>query len=129
MPLYEYKCRQCQQRLEKIQSFNAPPEKVCPHCGGELERVISAPALQFKGAGWYVNDYAKSGGKSKAADGAENKTESKPDAGSEKSESKSDGGAKSSTDSAAASASSSASSSSASETSGSASTAKPAAAK
>lgn len=66
MPLYEYECKACHQRTEKIQSFNAPPEKVCPKCGGELERVISAPALQFKGAGWYVNDYAKGSGGSPA---------------------------------------------------------------
>ncbi len=63
MPLYEYECKQCHQRLEKIQSFSAPHETKCPKCGGELERVISAPAIQFKGAGWYVNDYAKSGSK------------------------------------------------------------------
>lgn len=61
MPLYEYECKQCHQRMEKIQSFSAPLETVCPKCGGALERVISAPAIQFKGAGWYVNDYAKSG--------------------------------------------------------------------
>ncbi len=58
MPLYEYECKQCHQRVEKIQSFSAPEITICPNCGGELERVISAPAIQFKGAGWYVNDYA-----------------------------------------------------------------------
>jgi putative FmdB family regulatory protein len=58
VPLYEYQCKQCQHRFEKIQSFSAPDEKACPQCGGELERLISAPAIQFKGAGWYVNDYA-----------------------------------------------------------------------
>jgi putative FmdB family regulatory protein len=66
MPLYEYECQQCHRRLEKIQSFSAPPETVCPHCGGALEKTLSAPAVQFKGAGWYVNDYAsksKSGAK------------------------------------------------------------------
>lgn len=118
MPLYEYECRQCHQRLEKIQSFSAPHEKVCPKCGGELERVISAPAIQFKGAGWYVNDYAKSGAKSKPADGAESKTESKPDGGSDKSESKNDSGTKSG-DSAPANKTASSSSSSGSESSGS----------
>jgi putative FmdB family regulatory protein len=79
MPLYEYECQQCHRRVEKIQSFSAPPETVCPHCGGKLERVISAPAIQFKGAGWYINDYAKSGG-GKAAQPAstpENKSETK----------------------------------------------------
>ncbi len=61
MPLYEYQCKQCSHRFEKIQSFSAPEEKVCPECGGEVERLISAPAIQFKGAGWYVNDYAGRG--------------------------------------------------------------------
>ena len=61
MPLYEYQCKQCQHRFEKIQSFSAPEEKVCPECGGEVERWISTPAIQFKGAGWYVNDYAGRG--------------------------------------------------------------------
>jgi putative FmdB family regulatory protein len=61
VPLYEYQCKQCGHRFEKIQSFSAPEEKVCPECGGEVERLISAPAIQFKGAGWYVNDYAGRG--------------------------------------------------------------------
>ena len=79
MPLYEYECKQCHQHLEKIQSFSAPPEKVCPKCGGELERVISAPAFQFKGAGWYVNDYAKSGSKAAPPTDATSKSENKSD--------------------------------------------------
>ncbi len=53
MPLYEYQCKQCGHRFEKIQSFSAPEEKECPACKGEVERLISAPAIQFKGAGWY----------------------------------------------------------------------------
>ncbi len=63
MPLYEYRCTQCGYSFEKIQSFSAAAETVCPKCQGELIRPVTAPALQFKGAGWYVNDYA---GKSKA---------------------------------------------------------------
>ena len=117
MPLYEYECKQCHQRLEKIQSFSAPHDKVCPKCGGVLERVISAPAIQFKGAGWYVNDYAKSGAKSKSTDSAESKAESKPEKGSDTSPGKSDSGTKSSPDSASASAASNSSSSSASNSS------------
>ena len=72
MPLYEYQCKQCSHRFEKIQSFSAPEEKVCPECGGEVERLISAPAIQFKGAGWYVNDYAGRGKapSASAADGS-----------------------------------------------------------
>jgi putative FmdB family regulatory protein len=59
MPLYEYECKKCHHRVEKIQSFSARHIKKCPDCGGVLEQVISAPAVQFKGSGWYVTDYAK----------------------------------------------------------------------
>lgn len=72
MPLYEYRCKQCGHQFEKIQSFSAPEEKECPVCHGEVERLLSAPAIQFKGSGWYVNDYAgkKSGPMKASADGA-----------------------------------------------------------
>lgn len=59
MPLYEYQCKSCHSLTERIQKFSDPPLSICPHCGGELEQLISAPAVQFKGAGWYVTDYAK----------------------------------------------------------------------
>ena len=59
MPLYEYQCKQCHSLTERIQKFSDPPLAVCPHCGGELEQLLSAPAVQFKGSGWYVTDYAK----------------------------------------------------------------------
>src|SRR5947209_2093415 len=59
MPLYEYECKKCGHRFEKIQLFSAPMLKKCPECGGKIEQMISAPAFQFKGSGWYVNDYAK----------------------------------------------------------------------
>jgi putative FmdB family regulatory protein len=62
VPLYEYRCKQCGHQFEKIQSFSAPEEKECPVCKSEVERLISAPAFQFKGSGWYVNDYAGKGG-------------------------------------------------------------------
>jgi len=58
LPLYEYRCTQCSNRYEKIQSFSSEPDTVCPKCGGKVERPLTAPALQFKGAGWYINDYA-----------------------------------------------------------------------
>jgi putative FmdB family regulatory protein len=58
LPLYAYRCTQCGYQYEKIQKFNAEPETICPQCGGPLERPLTAPALQFKGAGWYINDYA-----------------------------------------------------------------------
>jgi putative FmdB family regulatory protein len=56
--LYEYRCTRCGHLFEKIQKYNDEPETVCSECGGELMRPLSAPAFQFKGAGWYVNDYA-----------------------------------------------------------------------
>ncbi len=92
MPLYEYECKQCHERLEKIQSFSATPETICPKCGGSLERVISAPAIQFKGAGWYVTDYAKSGGKPATSSDASAKSEGKADVSAAASESKSESG-------------------------------------
>ncbi len=63
MPLYEYQCQKCGKRTEKIESVSGPHLKKCPHCGGRVERLHSAPAIQFKGTGWYVTDYA---GKSNA---------------------------------------------------------------
>lgn len=59
MPLYEYQCKKCHSLTERIQKFSDPPLTTCPHCGGELEQVLSAPAVQFKGSGWYVTDYAR----------------------------------------------------------------------
>ena len=59
MPLYEYQCKKCHHRFERIQKFSDPHVKKCPECGGPVEQVISAPAVQFKGSGWYVTDYAK----------------------------------------------------------------------
>jgi putative FmdB family regulatory protein len=58
MPLYEYKCIACQKLVEKIQKFSDPEITICPHCGGTLERVVSAPAIAFKGGGWYADGYA-----------------------------------------------------------------------
>jgi len=59
MPLYEYECKKCHHRFERIQKFSDPHVKKCPDCGGAVEQVISAPAVQFKGSGWYVTDYGK----------------------------------------------------------------------
>jgi putative FmdB family regulatory protein len=61
MPLYEYLCTSCGHRFERIRKFSDAPVTTCPECGGPVEKQISSPAIQFKGAGWYVNDYAKSG--------------------------------------------------------------------
>jgi len=59
MPLYEYQCKKCHHRFERIQKFSDPHVKKCPDCGGPVEQVVSAPAVQFKGSGWYVTDYAR----------------------------------------------------------------------
>ena len=58
MPLYEYKCLKCGRKTERIENVAGPYLKKCPHCGGKVEGLISAPAIQFKGSGWYVTDYA-----------------------------------------------------------------------
>lgn len=63
MPLYEYQCKQCNHLFERIRKFSDPPLTECPKCQGEVEQIISPPAIQFKGSGWYVTDYAhRSGG-------------------------------------------------------------------
>ena len=62
MPVYEYRCTSCEERTEAQQHVGDPPLSKCPRCGEALERVVSAPALQFKGSGWYVTDYARRGG-------------------------------------------------------------------
>ena len=62
MPLYEYRCERCNQRVEVIQKFSDRPLETCQHCGGKLERLLSASSIQFKGTGWYVTDYAHKNG-------------------------------------------------------------------
>ena len=69
--MYAYRCTQCGHRFEKIQNFSADPELVCPQCHGVLERPLTAPRLHFKGAGWYVNDYASKSKEPAAGAGAE----------------------------------------------------------
>ena len=106
MPIYEYQCTKCNDRTEVIQKFTDPPYAACTKCGGEVRKLMSAPAIQFKGSGFYKTDYAsasskadaKSEGKSESSgDGKSSetssgaKTESKPEAKSEsKTESKSE---------------------------------------
>lgn len=92
MPLYEYQCKACHHRFEKIQKFSDPLVTECPECGeDEVEQLISAPAVQFKGSGWYVTDYAKKGSShgsagtgSKSESKSESKTESKGESKPEK---------------------------------------------
>lgn len=61
MPLYEYECESCGHRFERIQKFSDPLVDVCPKCGGKVHKLISSPAIQFKGSGWYITDYSKKG--------------------------------------------------------------------
>jgi putative FmdB family regulatory protein len=93
MPLYEYQCESCQHRFEVIQKFSDAPVDTCPKCSGVVKRLLSSPAIQFKGSGWYITDYARksSGDSSKTAkagegdssaastDSAASKTETKTD--------------------------------------------------
>ena len=65
MPLYKYQCEKCAHRFEVIQKFSDAPIDVCPKCGGgPVMKLLSSPAIQFKGTGWYITDYAKSGSRS-----------------------------------------------------------------
>ncbi len=112
MPLYEYECTACHKRTEKIQKFSDPEITVCPHCGGHIERVLSAPAIAFKGGGWYADGYGnakpKSSGDSSSAgksagegsSSGDNKSSSEAKSGGE---SKPSGDTKPSTDNASAS--------------------------
>lgn len=103
MPLYEYQCRKCKHKFEKIQKFSDPPVRKCPECGGPVEKVMHAPNVQFKGTGWYVTDYGGKSDKSdkSKAEGSSDKSSSEKkettakddgakgkDSGSKKSESK-----------------------------------------
>jgi len=77
MPLYEYECEKCGHRFEKIQKFSDKMVKKCPECGGKVEQMISSPAFQFKGSGWYVTDYAKKTNASSSDGGKDSKKEEK----------------------------------------------------
>ena len=78
MPIYEYKCESCGEVFEVMQKFSDTPLSVHENCGGKVERLLSSPALQFKGSGWYVTDYGKGGVKPSGSNGAE-KGEKKSD--------------------------------------------------
>jgi putative FmdB family regulatory protein len=86
MPLYEYQCEKCGHRFEKIQKFSDKMVKKCPECGGRVEQMISAPAVQFKGSGWYVTDYANKSNAPASEGGSDAKKEEKsksPDSSTE----------------------------------------------
>ncbi len=97
MPLYEYQCPKCG-RFEIIQKFSDAPLTTCPTCGAEVHKLLSAPAIQFKGTGWYITDYARKskGGESKAGEPGSSESKSGAKDGGAK-----DGGAKESGSSAA----------------------------
>jgi putative FmdB family regulatory protein len=69
MPLYEYECKQCKRHTEKIQKFSDAEITECPHCGGPLERVVSAPAISFKGGGWFADGYGNAKASASQRDG------------------------------------------------------------
>ncbi|MBS1814404.1 MAG: zinc ribbon domain-containing protein [Acidobacteria bacterium] len=75
MPLYEYECKSCHRRVEKRQKFSDPPLTECPHCGGAMEKCLTAPAVQFKGGGWYADGY----GNKKSGSSTESKSSTSSD--------------------------------------------------
>ena len=90
MPLYEYECQKCKTRSEVLRKFSDPALTTCDQCGGELKKLISSPAIQFKGSGFYINDYARSGGSSEGS--KVSKADGKRDSAESKSGSSSDSG-------------------------------------
>ncbi|MGE0463539.1 MAG: FmdB family zinc ribbon protein, partial [Vicinamibacterales bacterium] len=89
MPLYEYQCDACAHRFEVIQKFSDAPIETCPKCGGAVKKLLSSPAIQFKGSGWYITDYARAG-KSDGANVASGTHESGSSSGESKPETKSE---------------------------------------
>jgi len=88
MPLYEYQCKKCKHRFEQIQKFSDEPVKKCPKCGGLVEKLISASAVQFKGSGWYVSDYGRKGAAGQSSSSSESASASKDSKDSKESSSK-----------------------------------------
>jgi putative FmdB family regulatory protein len=88
MPLYEYQCESCHNRFERIQKFSDPPIEICPACGkGPVRKLISSPAIQFKGSGWYITDYAKKSSSDGGSTGSSGTASEKKTEGGGKSES------------------------------------------
>lgn len=90
MPLYEYACQKCGDKFEVMQKFTDEPLTTHEKCGGPLQRLISPPALQFKGTGWYITDYAKTGGASPPEKPSDNGSAAKKDAAAPAASAKSD---------------------------------------
>ncbi len=119
MPLYEYECKKCGHRFEKIQLYSARMVKKCPECGGQVEQMISAPAVQFKGSGWYVTDYAKKSSSPGSSGGDSGSRDRDKDKDKKDEKPKSDGGSKDSSSKESASKENSAKDSSSKESSSS----------
>ena len=100
MPIYEYECRECRQRFEKLQSINDEPIRVCPNCGGETRRVLQPVGVIFKGSGWYITDSRKN--TNSAAPATDSAKKSDPAPSSDPASSSDSGPAKASTPSAPA---------------------------
>ena len=90
MPLYEYQCEACGNRFEKIVKFSDPPLEACPTCGGAVQKLLSSPAFQFKGSGWYITDYAKKKSSSDSSSSGASDKESSKSSETTTSESKTD---------------------------------------
>lgn len=88
MPIYEYDCDSCGKRTEAIQRVGERPLRICPRCGGKLKKAFSAPAVHFKGSGWYVTDYAGARGEQKKKEASADSKEGSSEAGGEKAEKK-----------------------------------------
>ena len=98
MPLYEYECDACGHRFEVIQKFSDPRVETCPKCGGPVQKLFSSPAIQFKGSGWYITDYARAGkseGKSDSTKTTEGKSEPSSESSGSTTDSKGDSKAES----------------------------------
>lgn len=106
MPLYEYLCDACGRKIELIQSFSEPPLTICDRCGGTVKRLLSAPAVQFKGSGWYVSDYGRSGSAGTERKEGKEKESGSSENSSSKSSEKSSGSSGSSSDASGSSGSS-----------------------
>ena len=112
MPLYEYQCDDCGHRFERIQKFSDEPVKTCPSCEGTVRKLVSSPAIQFKGTGWYITDYARKPAPGQPAadakkDGGSDAKGEKPSKAAESASSKDSGSKAASSDSKKATSSSS----------------------
>jgi putative FmdB family regulatory protein len=83
VPLYEYECVKCKERVEIIQKFSDPPYSICPKCGGDMKKLFSSPAIQFKGSGFYKTDYASGTGSGSGSKSESQSDSAKPETKSE----------------------------------------------